>query len=295
MMLQKHFATAGSSEMAGLASNFGDSFLMQTVQVYRNVRRKTLELGFSYSDKPDANYLAFPMSQLENVLASKIIPYTDNVTALVALNTKAQGLEWDHIVDNLKPNFVFHESCHAVARTLSQSVTTSNLQERLVVLLLEESFANACEFFAIADAGDQICRNFLEVNSYFNAFEDRNNLKKMIEKSGAVEVFKVLLLSYVHSNFLNEKISDSDFKKLLDVAGLNATEAAPLKSLVKNCFNLNPRFRYTTTEMYLRVNGISTAVEQALDFDYLQLVKNNSKLLELINSLSQIAGATDER
>jgi len=291
VMLQKHF----DAPKAGLASNFGDSFLMQTVPVYRNIRRKTLELGFSYSDKPNADYLAFPMSQLENVLNSKVIPYTDNVTALAALNANAPGLEWDHVVDNLKPNFVFHESCHAVARSLSANVNALGLQERLTVLLLEESFANACEFFAIAEAADQACRNFFEGNSDFSAFENRSNLKKAIEKFGPVAVFKVLLLGYVHSNFLNEKISDGDFKKLLDAAGLSLPDTAALKSLVKNCFNLNPRFRYTTTEMYLRINGTTTPVEQALDFDYLHLVKNNSKLLDLINSLSQTAGATDER
>ncbi len=290
-MLLKHF----EAPQAGLASNFGDSFLIQNVGIYEAVRKKSLSLGFTYSDKPDANYLAFPMSQLENLMATKIIPYIDNVTALKALNLKAGELEWDHVVDNLKPNFVFHESCHAIAHSLRQNVKMTDLQVRLTALLIEESFANTCEFFAIADASDPACRNFLEVNSYFTAFEDRTHLKKAIEKSGAVRVFKFLLLGYVHSNFLNEKMADTDLKNILEVANLKNADTAALKSLVKNCFNLNPRFRYTTTEMYLRVNGVNTPVEQALDFDYLQLIKNKPELSELITSLSEIAGANNER
>src|SRR4051812_29525325 len=84
-----------------LPLNFGDSYLMQNNQIFRNVRIKTCGLGFSFSDKPDANYLSFPMGQLENILKRKIIPYTDNVTALESLNRQASNLEWDHIADNL--------------------------------------------------------------------------------------------------------------------------------------------------------------------------------------------------
>lgn len=291
LMLQKHFAAAQD----GLASNFGDGYLMQHVGVFKNVRKKALSLGFSFSNSPDANYLAFPMSQLESILSSKTIPFTDNVMALAALNEKAPALDWDHIVDNLKPNFVFHESCHAVARTLSQPFGSPDLQTKLTTMLIEESFANACEFFSIADAGEAACRHFLEVNSYFTDFEHRTLLKKAIEKSGGPVVFKVLLLGYVHANFLNEKIADSDFKQLAAICEAPPSESAALKSLIKNCFNLNPRFRYTTTELYLRVNGVNMPVEQALDFDYLQLVKSNSTLLDLINSLSQIAGVHFER
>lgn len=291
VMLDKHYEARAN----GLAASFGDGYLMQKVSVFRNIREKTLSLGYSYSDKPDAAYQSLPMSQLENILESKVVPYTDNVTALSTLCKKAGDLDWDHVVDNLKPNFVFHESCHAVARSESQKVKATDLPARLTVLLIEESFANACEFFAIADAADLATRNFLEVNSYFTAFEDRTNLEKAISRFGRTEMFKVILLCYVHANFLNEKLSDQDFKKLLHVLNLKNLENSAVKSLLKNCFNLNLRFRYTTTEMYLRVNGIRTPVEQALDFDYLQLVQSHAPLLNLINSLSETAGASHAR
>lgn len=294
-MLQKHLE---SENPQGLSCNFGDAYLLKNNLVYKNIRRKTLSSGFSFSDSPDADYLAFPMGQLENVLSRKVIPYTDNFSAVKTLSAKAGNLDWDHVVDNLKPNYIFHESCHAIARTESKEVLgkDATLQTRLTTLLIEESFANACEFFAIADAGDQFSRNFLQINSYFTVFDDRTHLRKTIEKVGAADVFKVMLLGYLHSNFLNEKMTDADFKRILDLTAFKKMEAAPtLKSLAKNCFALNPRFRYTTTEMYLRVNNVAAAVEEALDFDYLQLVKNNSQIMKFINSLSQIAGDENER
>jgi len=47
--------------------------------------------------------------------------------------------------------------------------------------------------------------------------------------------------------------------------------------------------------MYLRLNGILTPIEQALDFEYMYFIKNNSALVDMINSLSLIAGEENER
>ena len=283
-----------SYDLHGLPYNLGDNYLCEKNKIYRNVRHETVKLGFTFSNKPDVNYLAFPMAQLENILTQKVIPFTDNVSALKLFSEQTGSLDWDHVVDNLKPNYVFHESCHAIARAKSQNVPRTSLELKLTTLLLEESFANTCEFFAIADANDQTHRNFLEINSYFTLFDDRTHLKRAIEAVGAADVFKFMLLSYLHSNFLNEKLNDGDFRKVLNLCGLQAPESErALKSLAQNCFALNPRFRYTTTEMYLRSQKINTPVELALNFDYIQIIENNEALMDFINSLSQITGANN--
>lgn len=286
-LLQKHQEI---TDPRALSKCLGDGYLNQRNRIFRAIREETISLGYTYSDRQNDEYLAFPMGQLENILTTKTIPFTNNVDALVALNQKTNSqLEWDHIVDNLKPNYVFHESCHAIAR--SKSPTNLDFQSRLTTILLEESFANACEYFAIVDAQDHLHKAFLEVNSYFVAFEDRSNLKKIMDTTSPHEIFKFMLLAYMHSNFLNERFDDQSFKSILDFVDFKKKpDEKSLKTLAKIVFALNPRFRYTTTEMYLRLNGISEAVENAVNFDYLKVISNSHSIHQFLNQLSTLAG-----
>lgn len=290
-LLTKHSATTHKSEIIG---NFGDSYLLQNNYIYRKIRLKTLALSYMFSDDISPDYLAFPMAQLESVLNNKKIPYINNVRPLIKLNEQTSSiLDWDHVVDNIKPNYLFHESCHAVARSFS--FKTQNVQTQILVTLLEESFANNCEFLAIKDAQDSAHLTFLEMNSYFTVFEDRTHLKKAVEKYGLTSIFKLMLLSYLHSNFLNDDIDETTFKKIIELSGFNSNpELKVLKSLSENAFALNPRFRYTTTEMYLRLQGIQTPVTEALSFDYLQQVTTDSNLTYMITQLANFIGTEHE-
>lgn len=287
-LLHKHIEHPASE---GLTQNLGDCFLLEHNRIYRQVRHKALDLGFSYSTQMSEDFIAFPLGQLENILAQKVIPYVNNVTPLKNIDQKtSSNLDWDHVVDNLKPNYVFHESCHAIARAFSSKMKATDLKARLTTTLIEESFANTCEFFAIAEANDQVHRTFLEVNSYFTVFEDRTHLKKILEQNDVASVFKFMLLCYLHSNFLNESFGEKDFKKIISLSGVtNKIEIKALKSIAANVFALNPRFRYTTSEMYLRLNGIRQQVEQALDFDYLQLISTDQNIKHFISELALFA------
>lgn len=271
-----------------LAKNLGDGFLLQHNRTFREVREKTLALGFSYSDRPEQDYLSFPMGQLENLLKRKLLPYLDNVTPLQNLMLRtAAPIEWDHVVDNLRPNYVFHESCHAIARSFSAE--TPSLQFKITAMLLEESFANTCEFFAIADAQSSIHRLFLEMNSYFVAFENRTHLNNAIEKNGRDCVFQFMLLCYLHSQFLHDSFNEGELKKIFDLCDLkNTSEVKTLKALGKNVFLLNPRFRSTTTEMYLRLNGIHDPIQKALNFSGINLIAQDSALKTYLQKLASV-------
>lgn len=288
-----------------LPLSLGDGYLLQHNSVFRQVRLKALELGFAYSTDVSSAYQSFPMGQLEDILSKKTIPYVDNVTPLVDLNTRTSAqLEWDHVVDNLKPNYVFHESCHAVARSVAiptplsnphnvskdSSHTVSDQNLRITQMLIEESFANTCEFFAIAQAQEALHRTFLEMNSYFTVFEDRTHLKKAIQKHGAAPLFHFMFLCYLHSNFLNEQITEADLQRFYSLVQLQPdnSDHKALKVLSENVFALNPRFRYTTTEMYLHLNGINSTVTQALGFDYIKLIESHGPLRQNLQQLSQL-------
>jgi hypothetical protein len=218
----------------------------------------------------------------------------NNVQALTRLNEQtAASLDWDHVVDNIRPNYMFHESCHAVARSFS--FKSDDLKTKITLTLLEESFANTCEFLAMADAQDAVHLIFLEMNSYFTFFEDRTHLRKGIEKYSLMPVFKFMLFCYLHSNFLNDELSEVSLKNITELSGFTQPiENKILKSLGQNAFALNPRFRFATTEMYLRLQGHKADLSQALAFDYFKLLTTDKKLIDFINRLANFIGTEHE-
>lgn len=283
-LLQKHETTKAS----GLLLSLGDGYLVENNSYYGAVRKKVKTLDFKFSDSPHQDYLAFPMSQLENLLSTKTIYFQNNADILSALDQKApQQISWDHIGGNLKANYVFHESCHAIARSISTKLGltyTTDQKVKLVVMLLEESFANTCEFMAINDAQDAVHKIFLEANSFFTRFDDRTHLKNLIQEVGHKKVFKFMLYAYLHSNFLNEHYTPNDLNRVMKLTFNHKA----LKNLSRNAFELSPGFRFNTTELYLRLNGINQNVLDALAFDYLTIVEQNPNLLKLIDELTEI-------
>ena len=273
----------------------GDGYLCQKSSLYLKIRSKTIQLGFKYSSLPSVSYQAFPMGELESLMTHKTIPYVDNSTALVSINDKCNGqLDWNHVVDNLKANYHFHESCHAVARSLKPENMTQT-KDQVMAMIIEESFANTCEFLLIADAQDLIHRLFLEKISYFTVFEDRTTLKKMIEKYSLACLFELMIYGYILSHFFQENINEQDFKRLLETCRFpKECDVKILKSLIKNAFSLNPRFRETTTEMYFKLNGLSGRTTDILNFDPLQHIQSSPELKNMIRQLTQFIGDTHE-
>ena len=174
-----------------ILNNLGDGYLMNNNCLYHAVRKKVIISGFSFSTAPNADYVVFGMSQLENILKSKTIPYLDNTTILKNLeNKKPSQISWSHLEHNLRPNYVFHESCHGLARSISENLnlrTVYNQQKEILILttLIEESFANTCEFIAIAQAKDVVHKLFLQINSYYTDFESVTTLSKAIDVHSA--------------------------------------------------------------------------------------------------------------
>lgn len=186
----------------GLANNLGDAYLYCNNRIYRNVRDHVLKFGFKFSDEIDPNYLALPLAELENILKNKKIPYFDNVSVLKKIEQNKLGVAtWEDVRDNLKKNFLFHESCHACARSL-YSRNSSRLNNRVLNLLVEESFANTCELLAVLDTEDAAHRIFYEMNSYTALFEIKTEFKNAVRDLGMANVAKIIFFGYLHSNHL---------------------------------------------------------------------------------------------
>ncbi len=286
----------------GLEENFGDGYLMAHNSTYRNIRRTALKESFIFSLKPHPFYHALPLSQLEWILAEKTIPFFDNVGVLQQIQGKLpQQISWDDISDNLKGNHIFHESCHAVARSLTEkalklSVSNSlpDLRKLTLVRLMEESFANTCELLSVVDAADPVHRIFFELNSYVVMFEDRANLKNAMQDIGSEVFMKFMMLSYLHANFLTAPLTDARFENVLSLIGKDKIEFTlaqkkSMRALSKIAFELNLRFRMVTTSFYLRLNGISVPIEKLSDFDFIKSIKDTPELTEVLDALTKRA------
>lgn len=267
-----------------LADNFGDGFLVRNNRIYGQIRTAALKAGYRLSSELNADYLALPFAQLEKILASKTIPYANNVTVIEKLAAQLKdNVVWDDISDGLRKNFVFHEGCHAVAREFAGFDQAQDSQSKAFRILMEESFANTCEFLAVADAEDAAHRIFFEANSYTALFEDRKNIVNAIRNSGFSAVFKIMWLAYLHSNYLHDYLDEKQWNRCLVIAGIEslpAPQLKALKTLSKTAFTLDPRFRLVTTGFHLKLNGISMAPQELLQFKILEM----SALQEFLQS-----------
>lgn len=284
-----------SQNPLSLAYNFGDEFLCTHNKIFRNIRTKALDLGYQF--KPDRNdaYLALPLSQLDSILNSKIIPFVDNVSVLKEVESKIKaGAYWDEVCDNLKKNHVFHESCHSVARDVINRTIGQDLN--VLSILLEESFSNTCELLSVIDVDSAGHMIFFEFNSYVCEFEERANLARCQSELEPKVMFQFFLLSYLHSNFLRDDLDDrvlGDVVAFLEsqnqISKIEPKTLKSLKVLSRISFRLNPRFRQVTTHFYLKLKGFNKPLDELLDFDFFTQIKNSSNYQLAIKELSEIA------
>lgn len=293
-----------SSDPRSILDNFGDGYLLKTNRIFRNIRLRTLECGFVYHSEPSADFQALPLSQLEAILSSKQIPYTNNVAVLDKLVIKLRDqFNWEDISIGYKRNYVFHESCHAVARSeavrlfknKSELKTADEQNRECLQLLIQESFANACELLAVIDAEDQVHKFFYQINSYSSLFENRTHLKTAYEKMGDKFVFEFFLICYLFSNFLHQGLSEKQFDQILKlVTELSETKISSediknLKILAKIPFTLDLNFRITTTGLYFRLLGLNRQTRDLLKYNFLETIESDILYRKFIDSISKQA------
>lgn len=281
-LLEHHFASVKNQPQSNIGSrSLGDAYLSQKNHFYKVIREKTLAAGFSFSSKQDDAYRALALSQLDRILEEKTIPYIDNVTVLEALEKKIpKQTDWDDIVDNLKGNHVFHESCHAVAKQLMPRGKEALAETRILRMLLEESFANTVELLSIVDANDQVHRVFLELNSYVYMLDDRASLQNAIKELGRPVVVRFMMVAYLFANFLRA-VSEAEFDRVFAIASpsaLDVKQKKTLRALSKIAFKLNPRFREVTTAFHLKLHGLggANALSSLSKFDFLAVLSGPS-------------------
>ncbi len=288
-ILEQHISAI---DPMGLANNLGDSYLCLHNPIFRNIRRATIKYNYKYSNQQNDDYQALPLSQLATILSTKVIPYLDNVSVLKQVEKQMPGgAVWDDVSDNLRKNFLFHESCHAVARVMSHEIKN---EDKILNMLIEESFANTCELLAVVKAGESSHRVFYEWNSYTALFEAKTNLKKAEEELGREILFKIIFFGYLHSNYLFDHVDERQLARILKIITqqvISPKQIKTIKALLKICFTLDPRFKEVTTRFYMRLNDVNISNEKFKNFSYFENFEQNSNYRSYVDNLILVVTA----
>jgi hypothetical protein len=272
-----------------VSHNFGDGFLCQNNKVYAAIRDRTLKLGFTYSEENNLHAMVLPFAYLEQIFKTQKIPMMNNVSVFEALGSKAlQEIEWQEVEMGYKRNYLFHESCHVVARDILQKM---NIDNKILSLLLEESFANVSELFAMTLADQEAHQIFFSANSYTIAFEDADRLNQIVKKFGFDKCFQFTLLAYLHSNLLHPTYTDKDFKaltKFIFKKELTQPEAQQIGFLAEMAFSLDEGFKYATRGLHFKLNDYSEADFNQLKKSYLSQLIASPNTSNVLDSLSKV-------
>src|SRR5688572_3145399 len=145
----------------GIARSLGDTLLCQRSAIHRSVRKRLLSHGYAISDVSNDTktlYDCLPLIALESMLAQRVIPYRDNVTALREVVARQPELQLPvpFLVQELSKNYLLHESCHCLAHDVLfgqdclRDWARDEPVEFVLRMTLAEAFAVGTEFMAAA-------------------------------------------------------------------------------------------------------------------------------------------------
>ncbi len=275
-----------------LAGNIGDGFLYATNPIYQNVRGEFLRRGFSFTKKDFCRYFDFPMMSLDEVLSARALPYRDNFAWILSLERKRPGVFNMGDLHQMSPNFnyLFHESAHCIAHSIFFGRThmrdIPKTRDSLLKVLMGEAFANSVECLSGAFRTGAIGEYFLRANCHFHADGKRAGfLREGIRALGFPAVAKTVFASFLYSNFLYRELSPREQGLILEFSGVKNKNS--IRKIATIGFELNPKFRTSTTPLHLLKVGFDASLDKLIQVDPLEFLKNKkqAQLRAQVNAL----------
>src|SRR5262249_19029138 len=155
------------------------------------------------------------------------------------------------------PNYLLHESAHAVAfqelfgrpRDVGAALSEPSA---LVKLMLGESFAMTSEYFAACAVRGQPHGWFFSISSYRHRTQKKKAIGELLERYGHDFVGRAILLAFLYNNFLVDRLDRRQLTRLVAVADakiarrLSPPELRRLGSALSGLMVMSPEFRYDT-------------------------------------------------
>jgi hypothetical protein len=285
-----------------LRGNVGDGLLFAKNPFFRRVRLATLARGFRYTQSDPDAYFAFPLAALDTVLETRCVPYRDNVKALVRLEGVRPGFfELRDLSGNRPlPNYLLHESAHAVAfhelfgrpKSVRGALSAPNA---LLGIELGEAYAMTVEYFAACAASSGVHRWVFSINSYRQRAPARETIGAMVSELGLPLVAFTVLCAFLSNLFFRERLARDAVDRMLELCrvgrrpGLNGRGVPTqipklavrqrLRRALSELMVMNPEFRRDTTRLFLTMFGRSRRLEKELEADPLELLEKDERAL----------------
>lgn len=289
------------SSSKSLKHNLGDGYLITFNSIYRKIRHHTLKSGYSFTKDRFYHYDVLPMIELARIHSQKTIPYRDNVSVL-RLIRDAPNWIFETSPDLLgQENFIFHESCHAVARNIIEShlnrpLLSRALQLKTISVLMEESFANSVEAMAVGYVNSARHRLFLQRNSYMKFDKDWESILRIALKTMAPQkLFQFLFYCFLHANFLYAELRSTELDRILkliydgkNLKKFDKQSRTLFRHLAKIALGLQANFRLASTQLFFRSQRIDGHIEKLVDFDFMDLIENNLEIRSCVVKMTSI-------
>lgn len=240
-----------------LHENLFDSVLYNENQIFRNIRDKTVELGYHYGCQPNElwlQYRSFPLMALTDIFSQKYIPFCDNVSFLE--KTIKNGLNFSvdlpALTTVMTRNPIFHESCHCVADSVLFSGTDNISDEEKSVRYL---FAEAYGFCLFQFCGLQakskesiigcIINDIAILTPELNAFNDA------LRRFGQHNTMMIYMISHMlcMSQVAMSDVKFALFSQYVDMSFSTEDETA-VNKLISMGYSILPSFSSTVQSIF---------------------------------------------
>ncbi len=215
-----------------------------------------------------------------------------------------------------QPNYVLHESAHAVSfhelfgsprpgsRRALQGTVSAVLADpsKLVHVVLGEAYAMTSEYFAACAVSGTVHGWFFSINSYRHRTPGKQVIATFIELLGLELVVWLVLVAFLANNFFVERFSARLLDRALSASplgsaprrALSAANRARLARALSALMVMNPEFREDTARLFFGLHGYGRNIRHVLQGEPLDLIAKDpelsARLARLVRILSVEAG-----
>jgi hypothetical protein len=273
----------------GLKFALGDAYLLKNNKTYLCRRKLATQKKIKFK-KSDNTYNIVPLLCLPHILKSKTVPFYENEKAIRDLLIPKKKITANELIFlGFKKNYILHETSHVIMwNAVQKNIDFSKKNELVISYLLSESYANYSEVIANTFAKNDLHKNHLMLNSFWEHSEaEVATLAQLYKKHSYKIINTSLFLCFLYSNFLYKKISNYECESIRQFIGSSAENltSAEIKSLFVISSQLNSYFILKTGEIFWKTLGLNEDIFKNLDFDPVDFLLDHPNLSKNILEL----------
>ncbi|HUP57410.1 MAG TPA: hypothetical protein VM598_08160, partial [Bdellovibrionota bacterium] len=267
--------------LTDLPTVLGDGYLYRHNATFRHVRDAVRELGYKFSSDDPYHYRSLRLGALAGILATRVLPYTDTHSCLVAVEQARPGRFTAEEVPTNAQNYLLHESSHCVA-DFHLPKAGRGPREAVLRLIASEAYALANDSLASHFARPGVHEYMYARNSYQQPENIRGAGKRIeasLDEFGDEGTFRLLYYAALVKQFLPFKAIDRKVLARVIALALPGKTSWNARSLER--FRLTLEIHYSgkpekftdeTAAFFFKLILGTTSLEKALDFDFLSAI-----------------------